>query len=514
MNQVLANYIVNAPNDQQAIIPEINFTCNGTIRTWIIGGQWRNNGENNIELQIWRRNENGLCDKVESSEIHVTERNATGLYWYHLPTHLPFQAGDILGFYQPSQSRLRLRLAVRVDPLQTVYSRDGNPDTEFPTTASSPSRNVLVIVETGKFLAYYIDIKPSLTMHITPCVDHPECESGFMSVETMYTLVGLGEVGRFTGYNQRQQITPNITFTCDGWITKWIIGALWNGGNMLFPELQIWRNDGNDTYRKINGTFISVETRNASLIYEYSNFPPIPFQAGDILGAFVPQGSLSKLKLRSERGHGHLNYYISTNVDTTESPYESIDLSETVSRATYHPMVSVEISKYPLGLELLITITTTYIKQSTYTTAVTSSVTLSPSTQVHSTDEVDATLYVSIGVSGAVVVLIATAVIGICVCIIMYLRKRQVKLVNISVTDTTDNVTYGTSKNEMKLSDNVAYSTTKSASSKDENTYDYVPVTVSTTDGNGIITTSPNEAYAATGNVPVSSNQAYGMVHH
>ena len=66
----------------------------------------------------------------------------------------------------------------------------------------------------------------------------------------------------------------------------------------------------------------------------------------------------------------------------------------------------------------------------------------------------------------------------------------------------------------MKLSDNVAYSTTKSASSKDENTYDYVPTTVSTTDGNDIITSSPNEVYAATENVPASSNQAYGMVHH
>ena len=160
----------------------------------------------------------------------------------------------------------------------------------------------------------------------------------------MYTLVGLRDVGRFTGYNQRQQISPNITFTCNGWITKWIIGALWDGGHMLFPELQIWRNDGNATYRKINGTFISVETDNTSLIYEYSDFSPIPFQAGDILGAFVPRGGLSKLRLRSERGRGHLNYFIRTNVDATESPYDSIDLSETDSSATYHPLVSVEIS--------------------------------------------------------------------------------------------------------------------------------------------------------------------------
>ena len=116
---------------------------------------------------------------------------------------------------------------------------------------------------------------------------------------------------------------------------------------MLFPELQIWRNDGNATYRKINGTFISVETNNASLIYEYSDFYPIPFQAGDILGAFVPRGGVSKLKLRSECGcgHGHLNYFKTTSEDATESPYDRIDLSETVSRGTYHPMVSVEISK-------------------------------------------------------------------------------------------------------------------------------------------------------------------------
>ena len=166
-----------------------------------------------------------------------------------------------------------------------------------------------------------------------------------MSVETMYSLAGLGEVGRLSGHNRRQQITPSITFTCDGWITKWIIGALWGNNKMLFPELQIWRNAGNNTYRKINGTFISVETRNASLIYEYSDFSPIPFQAGDILGAFVARGDLNKVKFRSEGDHGHLNYYTYTNDDATESPYDSIDLSGPLNTTTYHPLVSVEISK-------------------------------------------------------------------------------------------------------------------------------------------------------------------------
>ena len=188
-------------------------------------------------------------------------------------------------------------------------------------------------------------------------------------------------------------------------------------------------------------------------------------------------------------------------------------------------------------------------------------VTLSPSTQVHSTDEVDATLYVIIGVSGAVVVvLIATAAIGI-IC----LGKRQSKLRNkTDAVDISENVAYGTkmemscnvaysmnknememscnvaygtnkngmdmscnvaygtnkngmdmscnvaygmNQNEMEMNGNVAYDATKRDSFQGEDTYDYI----STTDGNDIIITSPNEAYATTNN---GHTQAYGMVHH
>ena len=95
----------------------------------------------------------------------------------------------------------------------------------------------------------------------------------------------------------------------------------------------------------------------------------------------------------------------------------------------------------------------------------------SPSTEVHSTDEIDVTLYVvSLGVSGAVVVLIVTAAILI-ICLRMRLCKRI------------------------------------PASFKSEHTYDYI----STTDGNTTITTSPNVAYVTSGNIPVSSNPA--LVH-
>ena len=96
----------------------------------------------------------------------------------------------------------------------------------------------------------------------------------------------------------------------------------------------------------------------------------------------------------------------------------------------------------------------------------------SPSTEVHSTDEIDVTLYVvSLGVSGAVVVLIVTAAI-----LIICLRMRLCKCTP--------------------------------ASFKSEHTYDYI----STTDGNTTITTLPNQAYAATDNLPMPA-YSHGMVH-
>ena len=108
--------------------------------------------------------------------------------------------------------------------------------------------------------------------------------------------------------------------------------------------------------------------------------------------------------------------------------------------------------------------------------------------------------------SGAAVVLIVAAVIVI--SLIVCLKKRQ-KLDNTDIVNVADNVAYGTSKDRMELSENTAYGTTTFKGKEDG--YEYVSTTVN----NDIdITTSPNEAYGTTDNVPVVNNQAYGMEHH
>ena len=61
-----------------------------------------------------------------------------------------------------------------------------------------------------------------------------------MSLETLQTLVGLGDIGRLVNRDTRQQIAPSINFTCNGVITNWIVGGFWVNNLALIsgPELQ------------------------------------------------------------------------------------------------------------------------------------------------------------------------------------------------------------------------------------------------------------------------------------
>ena len=163
----------------------------------------------------------------------------------------------------------------------------------------------------------------------------------------MRILRSLETVGSATNPDQRLQITPDIKFTCDGMITKWIVGADWDSSDSLYPELQVWRNIGNDVYQKRNGTFITIPSVSSNRIYEYDNFSPIPFQAGDILGVFLPRNGNARLRLLSETTNSPTNYYLNTGNSASESPFDTIDIqrSQSLSSQAYHPLVSVEIGK-------------------------------------------------------------------------------------------------------------------------------------------------------------------------
>ena len=61
------------------------------------------------ELQIWRPTGDGHYTKVGNTTI-MTASNSSQIYYYTLSTPLEFQAGDVLGYHQPSPLETQLRV--------------------------------------------------------------------------------------------------------------------------------------------------------------------------------------------------------------------------------------------------------------------------------------------------------------------------------------------------------------------------------------------------------------------
>ena len=141
----------------QGIFPEVGFTCNGSIQSWVFGAQWEGNEDQYIELQIWRPTGNGVYTKVGYTTI-MTNRDDSEIYEYRLPTPLAFQAGDVVGYYQPEPSQSQLSLLLVTDGRESqngyFYSRT-SPASELNINSESVSRifQYFVNVVTGKY--YY-----------------------------------------------------------------------------------------------------------------------------------------------------------------------------------------------------------------------------------------------------------------------------------------------------------------------------------------------------------------------
>ena len=144
--------------NRQAIIPGINFTCDGNIRSWIFGARWQGGSAQDAasytELQIWRSSGNGSYTKVGSTTIMI-EQNRTEFYRYRLSSPLPFREGDILGYYQPSDSRRQFGLLFESEHgHREYYTRQDSGASHLTMsdlqTSSTPNRNLLISVETGK----------------------------------------------------------------------------------------------------------------------------------------------------------------------------------------------------------------------------------------------------------------------------------------------------------------------------------------------------------------------------
>ena len=138
----------------------------------------------------------------------------------------------------------------------------------------------------------------------------------------------------------RQWIMPSINFTCNGSVTKWIVGAQLdnNGMDGMRPELQIWRmhSTQTNTYFKVGGTLLSDVNMTAVVnVYEVSPTDPLEFQSGDILGLYQPQDGMTRLIVYFDIDSGPINYYIRNQ----NSPLDSFSDISTQQNAL--PLVAV-----------------------------------------------------------------------------------------------------------------------------------------------------------------------------
>ena len=99
----------------QSVLPSVNFSCSGTISKWTFVARSRTGAKYDKYplFQLWRPSGTDEYERVYESSSDDGEFTASeqpgitiGEYLPHDP--VPFRSGDILGVYQPVDSRLSL----------------------------------------------------------------------------------------------------------------------------------------------------------------------------------------------------------------------------------------------------------------------------------------------------------------------------------------------------------------------------------------------------------------------
>ena len=188
------------------------------------------------------------------------------------------------------------------------------------------------------YLLFQVCIKQILYYYSIPvtCIDSPDCTGNFLSRSALKQgalKVNINDAR----IRVLQRLFPNITFTCNGSITKWIVGAEADMNGLLFPELQIWRNTGGSNYTKAHFSNLSSSTQVSNNIVEHILNTPLEFQEGDILGVYQPRGQDNALVVYYQERDGPVNYREGNRALST------VTLSSLGNLYNY-PLVTVEIS--------------------------------------------------------------------------------------------------------------------------------------------------------------------------
>ena len=116
-----------------AIIPRLNFTCNGRITSIRARVNRDGSRDDHLFFQVWRRESTGstMYNKIDEvqlpSDDQVTRVNFFLVANINLTNNaVEFQSGDIVGYYHPPDARYRVR-TIQTDGY-TLYQFSGSSE--------------------------------------------------------------------------------------------------------------------------------------------------------------------------------------------------------------------------------------------------------------------------------------------------------------------------------------------------------------------------------------------------
>ena len=144
------------------------------------------------------------------------------------------------------------------------------------------------------------------------------------------------------------RIFPDISFTCSGNLTKWIVGG--TVGSALGGEVQIWRrNNGSENdYTKVGYSILNATDPDNDNVYEHIPDPPLEFQEGDILGVYQQRMNDSNIRMRVyyQETTGPANYRRTGHLDVAPPAPATLTGATLVVSQYDYPLVTVEICEY------------------------------------------------------------------------------------------------------------------------------------------------------------------------
>ena len=188
------------------------------------------------------------------------------------------------------------------------------------------------------YLLFQVCIKQILYYYsiTVTCIDSPSCTGNFLGRSALRQGALNVNINNVRERYGQQRLFPNIIFTCNGFITKWIVGAERDIDKLSLPELQIWRNTSGSNYTKAHFSILSSSTPVSNNIVEHILNTPLEFKKGEILGVYQPPRLDSALVVYYQERDGPVNYREGSSAQSTVTLGNIDDYD--------YPLVTVEIS--------------------------------------------------------------------------------------------------------------------------------------------------------------------------